>query len=103
MLLLRHEVELVVESFGEGREELCHVSIVKSHSSPEFSYLRLSRIPLMGWHANLVEEAMQSLDDRRDLLRQVAGVHFVLSDYQSCMALISGPSMWRAPAENAMF
>ena len=29
----------------------------------------------MTGHADLIEEAMQSLDDRRNLLRQVAGVH----------------------------
>jgi hypothetical protein len=29
----------------------------------------------MTWHTDLVEEAMQTLDDGCDLLRQVAGVH----------------------------
>ena len=29
----------------------------------------------MAWNPNLIEEAMQSLDNGRDLLRQVAGVH----------------------------
>ncbi len=32
------------------------------------SYLRLARVALVAGHADLVEEAMEALNDRRDLL-----------------------------------
>lgn len=49
-----------MKSFRERREEL-----------------GFARVPLMARYANLVEVAMELVDDSRDLLRQVTGVHSV--------------------------
>lgn len=40
-----------------------------------FSHLGLARIPLMAGHTNLVKVGVQLVDDGRDLLREVAGIH----------------------------
>lgn len=39
------------------------------------AYLCLSRVPVMAWNSDLVEEAMKLPDDGGNLLRKVAGVH----------------------------
>jgi hypothetical protein len=39
------------------------------------TYLRLAGVAIMARHSNLVKELVQLVDDGRDLLLQIAGVH----------------------------
>lgn len=74
MFLFRDSIELVVKRLREGREELFPVRRQSSDTqgrcdqSPRSTYLALSRVPLMARDTNLIEEAMQTLNDSRHLL-----------------------------------
>jgi hypothetical protein len=59
--------QLIVERFGQRREELDTVS----HDQYIFfiaTYLCFARVALMAGDANVVEQAVQLADDGRDLL-----------------------------------
>ena len=56
----------------------------------------------MARDANLVEEAMQAFDDRRDLLRQVGGVHCEIRAASSVGGRSLDHKMRDAPVECEM-
>lgn len=64
--LLCYQLELIVQCFGKG--------------SKQFG---LARVAFVGRQANVVEEAMQLVDDGRDLVRKIAGIHVVRREQTS--------------------
>ena len=52
-------------------------------------------------HANLIEEAVQALNNGGDLLGQIAGVHSVCEAASSKSRRLNGPSSEEMPARNA--
>jgi len=52
-------------------------------------------------YSNLIEEAVQALNDGGDLLGQVASVHCVCSAASSKSRCLNGPSSEEMPARNA--
>jgi hypothetical protein len=67
MFLVGDIAQLVVERFGQRREELDTVSRSK-YNSFVATYLCFARVALMAGDADVVEEAVQLADDGRDLL-----------------------------------
>lgn len=51
--------------------------------------LRLARVAFVCGHADLIEEAVQALNDGGDLLGQIAGVHDVYAKLPAARVIVS--------------
>jgi hypothetical protein len=70
-------------------------------SCMEAANLRLSRVALMCRYADLIEEAVQALNNGGHLLGQIASVHGGFSAASSKSRCLNGPSSEEMPARNA--
>ena len=80
------------------------MSVSASQSRPSYmgvTDLRLSRVAFVCRYANLIEEAVQALNNGGDLLGQVASVHGGRSAASSKSRCLNGPSSGEMPARNA--
>ena len=80
------------------------MSVSASQSKPScmgVTDLRLSRVALVCRYANLIEEAVQTLNNGGDLLGEVASVHGGCSAASSKSRCLNRPSSGEMPARNA--